>query len=149
MSNPTAIDTWRKELEHCAITEAVILLRNLGGFEFDKVMVLLKERRHKGYYQFAFCDLLDFFSGDLFCRHVHPVYFKGGPKKTERFKGTLLTMVIDRVILTSVDKGPTFAYKAVTYARGFRKGKISVGSCLSQPSDSCANADARRVFGLA
>lgn len=149
MSNPTAIDIWRKELEHLTITEAVILFRNLGGFQFDKVMVLLKGPRFKGYRHLAFCDLLDYLSDTCFCRHIYPVYFTGGPQGNKQFKGTLLTMVIDRVILASVDKGATFAFKTVDYARSFRTGKISVGSGPSRPSDFCANANSRRMLGLA
>ena len=149
MRNPTAIDIWRKELEFLDITEAVILLRNLGSFEFDKVTVLLKDSRLRGCRQFAFCDLLDHLSGACFCRHIYPAYFTGGPQENKQFKGTLLTMVIDIVIRDSVDKGPTFAFKAVKYARSFRTGKIPVGACLSRPSDSSANANTRRVLGLA
>jgi hypothetical protein len=149
MSKLTAIDIWRKELEHCTITEAVILLRNLGSYQFDKVMVLLRDARFRGYRQFAFCDLLDYISEDRFCRHVHPVYFTGGPGGDKQFKGTLLTMVIDRVILASVDKGPTFAFKAVDYARSFRTRRIPVGERLTRPSDSCTRDDTRRVLGLA
>jgi hypothetical protein len=149
MSNPTAIDIWRKELEYFTLTEAVILLRNLGGFQYDKLTVLLKDPRLRGYRQFAFCDLLDYLSGTCFCRHIHPVYFTGGPQGGKQFKGTLLTMVIDRVIRASIDKGPTFAFKTVDYARSFRTRKIPVGHCPSCPSDSSANANARRVLGLA
>jgi hypothetical protein len=149
MSNPTAIDIWRKELEYCTVTEAVILLRNLGEFQYDKVTVVLKDPRFRGCRQFAFCDLLDHLSSACFCRHVYPAYFTGGPQENKQFKGTLLTMVIDRVIRASIDKGPTFAFKAVEYARGFRTAKIPVGSSPSRPSDSSANANTRRVLGLA
>lgn len=149
MSNPTAIDVWRKELEYFTLTEAVILLRNLGGFQYDKVMVLMKDPRFRGYRQFAFCDLLDHLSPNCFCRHIYPVYFTGGPQGGKQFKGTLLTMVIDRVIRASIDKGPTFAFKTVDYARSFRTRKISVGASPSRPSDSSANANSRRVLGLA
>lgn len=144
MSNPTRIDIWRKELEYVTITEAVILLRNLGEFQYDKVTVLLQ-----GYRQLAFCDLLDHLSSACFCRHIHPVYFTGGPREDKQFKGTLLTMVIDRVIRASIDKGPTFALGVVKYARGFREAKIPVGSGPSRPSDSSTNAITRRVLGLA
>ena len=149
MSNPTAIDIWRKELEYFTITEAVILLRNLGDFQYDKVTVVLKDPRFRGCRQFAFCDLLDHLSSACFCRHVYPAYFTGGPQGVKQFKGTLLTMVIDRVIRASIYKGPTFAFKTVDYARSFRTGKILVGGCSTRPSDASANANTRRVLGLA
>ena len=149
VSNPTAIDIWRKELEYCTVVEAIILLRNLGSFQFDKVMVLLKDPRFRGYRQFAFCDLSGYLSEDRFCRHVHPVYFTGGPGGARQFKGTLLTMVLDRVIRASIHKGPKFALEAVQYARGFRTGKVPIGERTARPSDSCTQPNARRVLGLA
>ena len=149
MSNPTAIDIWRKELEHCTVTEAVILLRNLGNFQHDKVAVILKDARYRGYRRFAFDDLLNYLSEDRFCRHVHPVYFEGGPQGTRQFKGTLLTMVLDRVIRASIHKGPKFAFEVVDYARSFRTKRVPIGGRSTRPSDSCSRHDTRRVLGLA
>ena len=108
------IDFWRKEILNFSLDEACVLLRHLGGYELDKVLVQLS-----GYRLVEVGDLACYFNGVEKCLNIHPVYFFGGPVGGKRFKGTFLTFVLDRLLLVAHEKGADHALTMVKYARSF------------------------------
>lgn len=108
------IDFWRKEILNFSLDEALVLLRHLGGYEGDTILSQLQGYRHV-----AVRDLTHYFNGVEKCLNIRPVYFLGGPVGGKRFKGTFLTFVLDRLLLTSHEKGADHALTMVKYARSF------------------------------
>jgi hypothetical protein len=108
------IDFWRKEIGWFTLDEAVILLRHLGGYEGDTILVQLQGYRHV-----AIRDLAHYFNGVEYCINIRPIYFHGGPVGGRRFKGTFLTFVLDRLLLVAHEKGADHALTLVKYARSF------------------------------
>jgi hypothetical protein len=111
----SVIAAWRTEIGWITLGEAIMLLKHIGDFERDKVII-----REKGYARYQVWELP--FNRNEYCVNIRPVYFEGGPIGSRRFKGTLLTLVLDRVLLTAYEKGGAYALRMVKYARGcFRK----------------------------
>lgn len=108
------IDAWRRQIAWITLDEAIILLRQLGGFEKDEIVV----RVSAGYFTMQVRSLLEHYSRSEYCINIRPVYFTGGPIE-KRYKGTLLTLLLDRILLMSHEKGCAFALRTVKYARGF------------------------------
>jgi hypothetical protein len=108
------IDFWRKEIGWFTVDEACILLRHLGGYEGDTVLVQLQGYRH-----IAVRDLAHYFNGVEYCINIRPIYFLGGPVGGKRFRGTFLTFVLDRLLLVAHRKGADHALTLVKYARSF------------------------------
>ncbi len=109
------IDTWRRDLCNLTMAEAIILLRHLGDFDHDRVIVLLK-----GYHHFPAHQLLNHYDSHELCVNIRPLYFQGGPFGGRKFKGTFLTMVLDKVLLVAHEKGAEHVDKLVSYAKSFR-----------------------------
>lgn len=110
----TWIDTWRDELWRLTLAEGIILLRHLGDFDRDKVIVLLK-----GYHHFPVHQLLNHYDSHESCVNIRPFYFQGGPFGGKKFKGTFLTMILDRVLLVAHQEGAERIHNMVRYARSF------------------------------
>lgn len=108
------IDTWRRDLWDLTLAEAIVLLRHLGDFELDRIIVLAG-----GYHHFPAHQLPHHFDPYEYCTNIRPLYFQGGPFGGRKFKGTFLTMVLDRVLLVAHEKGAEHVDKLVSYARGF------------------------------
>jgi hypothetical protein len=117
IENITVVSFWKEEVKDMTLSEAVVVLRHLGGFEFDKVSAHTKVH---GYRRLAVCDLLDWYPENALCREIHPVLFRGGPTLVASHSGTLMTVVLDRVILIALEKGADFVLKVIRYARTFR-----------------------------
>ncbi|MHC4188419.1 MAG: hypothetical protein ACYSUB_01920 [Planctomycetota bacterium] len=109
------IDAWRVKIGWITIAEGIILLRNLGGFERDKVISMDK----KGYRSVPAKHLLSIYNPSEYCINIRPIYFRGGPIGGKLFKGTFLTLVLDRLLLTSHEKGSVYVERMVEYARSF------------------------------
>lgn len=107
------IDEWRDEIRWLTLQQAIVLLKQLGYFESDKVIA-----NCRGYCHISIFELLEYFSENEYCVNICPVYFEGGPV-TKRYKGTLLTVVLDRILLTAYEKGAEFVWSRVEYAKGF------------------------------
>lgn len=108
------IDAWRRQVAWITLEEGIILLAALGDFDEDKIVV----RVSAGYYTIQVRALLEHYSPSEYCINIRPVYFTGGPIE-KRYKGTLLTLLLDRILLMSHEKGCAFALRTVKYARGF------------------------------
>lgn len=109
------IDAWRRRIAWITLNEAIILLRHLGDFETDKIVV----HAPAGFYTVPVQNLLEHFSPTEYCINIRPVYFTGGPVGEKQYKGTLVTLLLDRILLISHEKGCAFALKMVTYARSY------------------------------
>jgi hypothetical protein len=110
------IDAWRRRISWITLAEAITLLEHLGGFELDKIIFL-----DGIFHTRLVCELTNFFSPTEFCINIRPVYFYGGPVGGKRFKGSLVTLLLDRILLVSHERGEAHALKMVTYARCFGK----------------------------
>lgn len=108
------IAAWRKRIGWITLAEAIILLRRLGCFHVDKIIVCAGGYRHV-----IVEDLFHHFSGSEFCINIRPVYFDGGPTGGKQYKGTLITLLLDRILLMSHEKGAAFVLREVDYARSF------------------------------
>jgi hypothetical protein len=111
------IDFWRKEIINFSLDEALILLRHLGGYGRDKILLNLTGYRH-----IQVSDVTHYFNGVEKCLNIQPAYFFGGPDGPgggRRFKGTFLTFVLDRLLLTAHKKGADHTLTMVRYARSF------------------------------
>lgn len=105
------IDGWRNKVMWLTLDEAVILMRHLGGFEHDEIII-----RHGGARKIRLCDLRQYRDGQEYCINIRPVYFDGGPTSKKRYRGTLLTMIVDRMLAVSIEKGNSFVRATVKYA---------------------------------
>ena len=98
------IDGWRTKVKGFTLRDAIRLLKRLGRFEKDEVLICCR-----GIYTIQVCDLWKYYSNDFArCGDIQPVYFTGGPTGEVRFKGTLLTLVIDRILAVCLEKGSTY-----------------------------------------
>jgi len=110
------IDAWRRRIQWITLSEAIVLLGYLGDFESDKVIFL------EGIFRVCRVhEMTDYISPTEFCVNIRPVYFYGGPVGGRQFKGTLRTLVLDRILLVSHEQGAAAALKMVTYARCFKE----------------------------
>lgn len=108
------IDFWRKEILNFSLDEALVLLRHLGGYDQDRILARLT-----GYRDMKVSNMAHYFNGVEKCLNIRPIYFFGGPVGGRRFKGTFLTFVLDRLLLTAHEKGADHALTMVKYARSF------------------------------
>ncbi len=108
------IDGWRNKVAGLTRLGGEMLLRHLGGFEKDEVLI-----RPHGIYTVKVCDLWQYYAYTKKCVNIYPVYFTGGPTGERRFRGTLLTLVIDRMLATCIEKGDTHVSTLVEYIKSF------------------------------
>ena len=106
------IQAWRNKLWWITLSEAVALLRLLGDFNQDSVII-----RKRGYRRLSVYDLWQWYSSKDYCNNIWPVYFKGGPFGETDFRGTFLTMVLDRVLLTGHKKGFETVLEIINYVQ--------------------------------
>lgn len=111
------ISAWRRRIAWITLNEAIILLKHLGDFDTDNIVI----QAPRGYYTVSVKDLHEHFSLAEYCINIRPIYFLGGPVGGKRYKGTLITLLLDRILLMSHEKGCAFALKMVTYARSYGK----------------------------
>lgn len=106
------IDAWRRKIGWITLSEAIVLLEHLGDFESDEVIF-----KTRFFLVRRVWELTEFFSPTEFCTNIRPVYFHGGPAGGKQFKGSLLTLLLDRILLVSHERGAAHVLKMVTYAR--------------------------------
>jgi len=108
------IAAWRRKIGRITLAEGIILLRNLGNFHVDRVVIITS-----GYHSVTVENLSYYFSNNTLCANMRPIYFDGGPTGGKRYKGTLVTLLLDRIFLMSHEKGAAFVLREVNYARSF------------------------------
>lgn len=126
----TMIDAWRDEIRWLTVGEAVILLQHLGGFHIDPIAII-----SCGFKRLPVRELLSIISDTEYCVNINPCWFSGGPTGGKRFKGTFLTMVLDRVIYTAFERGAVNVASAIRNARSLRNGTPRNEACYQQTYD--------------
>jgi len=109
------INYFKNQIRWITLREAVVLLRHLSEFQRKDIMV----RNSKGYRRMVAVKICELFSPFDQAASVQPVYFYGGPTQVKLFKGTYLTLIIDRCLLVSFEKGVEYVDRMIQYARGF------------------------------
>jgi hypothetical protein len=106
---------WTEKLDFLTIETTVIFLRNIGKFEKDIVKVLTS----LGYVDLQ-VDALGFnFHPKTLARDLKPLWFIGGPFSQQFYKGSLLTLAIDRAMLCTCENDLTFVSSVADYCKGF------------------------------
>ena len=107
------IDFWYNKFAFLKLVDAVTILRYLGDFERDGVTII-----GSGYRRVPMRDLWHWYDREEYCSNIGPLYFEGGPFGSRNFKGTLLTVILDRVLLVANEKGAKHVLKVVEYVTG-------------------------------
>ena len=106
---------WTEKLDFLTIETTVIFLRNLGNYEKDTVKVLTS-------FGYIDCqvDALGFtFQSTVLARELKPLWFIGGPFAQQFYKGSLLTLAVDRAMLCSCERDLVFASSVADYCKVF------------------------------
>ena len=124
------IDAWRDEIRWLTVGEAVILLRHLGGFHIDPIAII-----SCGFKRLPAQELLSIISDTEYCVNINPCWFSGGPTGGKHFKGTFLTMVLDRVIHTAFEWGAEKVASIIRNARSLKNETPRNEACYQQTYD--------------
>ncbi len=107
------IETWRSKITGIRLRHGVALLGALGSYQLDKATVLTPT----GFHSVAIYDASSHFHPLSLCSRIRPVYFNGGPFGGKRYRGTLETLILDRLLLTATEKGGDQVLRIVNYVR--------------------------------
>jgi len=111
------INYFKNQIRWITLSEGVVLLRHLGEFQRDHIMV--RGTGVKGHHRIPAMQIRELFSAMDQAASIQPVYFYGGPMQAKLFKGSYLTLLIDRCLLVSFEKGVKYVDRIIQYARGF------------------------------
>ena len=104
----------RTRLLKFTIEQSVLLMRNLGGYELDKITILT----HNGYRRLSVLELVEHFNGSVPVDRLKPVYFWGGPMIAKQYKGDYLTYLVDRVMYAMCERGWLYVNATIAYCEG-------------------------------
>ena len=105
---------WTEKLDFLTIETTIVFLRNIGKFEKDTVKVLTS----LGYIDCQVDALAFNFPKGLLARDLKPLWFIGGPFAKQFYKGTLLTLAVDRAMICACENDLTFVSSVADYCRG-------------------------------
>lgn len=108
------ISAWRQKVRWIRLGSGIALLKSLGDFNKDKVLI---EYKGRGFHTIPAYNLLAYRSTSDYCVSIRPIYFKGGPTGDKLFKGTFRTMILDRVIYVAHEKGAEHVLELVKEAQ--------------------------------
>ena len=108
----------RYRLVALTVESSVMLLRHLGNFDWDEIVILTAN----GYKTMAVRELPEHFNGSVPVGRLRPVYFWGGPMVAKQFEGDYMTFIIDRAIYVMCEKGWAHVNATIAYCEGLSKG---------------------------
>jgi hypothetical protein len=108
----------RDRLSGLTIEQSVVLLRNFGHYDSDKITVLT----HRGYRNMFVWEVVEHFNGSVPVTKLKPVYFWGGPMVSRQYKGDYLTYIVDRAMYVMCEKGWNYVNATINYCEGLYAG---------------------------
>lgn len=111
------IETWRSEIAGIKLRHGIALLGALGSYQLDKITLVTP----RGFRCISIFDAPLHFHPWSICSRIRPVYFNGGPFGDKRYRGTLETLILDKLLLTATEKGGHHVLRIVDYVRACYK----------------------------
>jgi hypothetical protein len=103
----------RDELEFLTVGTVPEFMKLLGGYNWDKILM----GRHKTYWEIHIHEVHYYVSSRMPATHVQHIYFTGGPSGDRKFKGDLLTCVVDKAMYVSRRKGLHYVEGLIAYLK--------------------------------
>ncbi len=111
------VETWRSKIAGIRLRHGIALLGALGSYQLDRALILTPT----GLRYLAIYDTPAYFHSWSICSRIRPIYFNGGPFGGKRYRGTLETLILDRLLLTATEKGGDQVLRIVNYVRNCYK----------------------------
>ena len=110
----------RDELEFLTVGMVPEFMKLLGGYNWDKVLM----GKNITYWEVYLHEVHYYVSSCVPASQVQHIYFTGGPSGDTKYKGDLLTCVVDKAMYVSRRKGLHYVEGLIAYLKQTEKTAV-------------------------
>lgn len=103
----------RDELEFLTVGMVPEFMKLLGGYNWDKILM----GQNNTYWNVYIHEIRYYVSDRIPAKGVKHIYFFGGPSGDTKYKGDLLTCVVDKAMYTACEKGLHYVEGLIAYIK--------------------------------
>ena len=107
------LDYLHDELEFITLGMVPEFMKLLGGYNWDKILM----GRHDTYWDVYIHELHYYVSSNVPASQIKHIYFTGGPSGDVKYKGDLLTCVVDKAMYVSRRHGLHYVEGLIAYLK--------------------------------